>query len=151
MLESLSQKMLGLVCASLFRSVATRRNLTDRNITELILELDSVHNHQKTKTFLLRWQYHRWHFWHKLHTVDWQYKLSTYRTCNPQVYGSSQWVTTYRGTPTSLKTLGHGVFLCCSFFLKLYSCWWKRQIDTSTSTWMHWMKDSPHCQTWQFR
>jgi len=41
MLESLSQKVLGLVCASVFRSVAARRNLTDRDITELISELDS--------------------------------------------------------------------------------------------------------------
>jgi len=40
MLESLNQKVLGLVCASV-RSVATRENLTDRDITELILELDS--------------------------------------------------------------------------------------------------------------
>jgi hypothetical protein len=55
-------------------------------------------------------------FWHKLHTVDWQYKLSTYCTSNPQVYRSSQCVTTYRGTPTPLKTLGHGVFSCSSFF-----------------------------------
>jgi len=26
-----------------------------------------------------------------------------------------------------------------------------RQTDIITSTWMHWMKDSPHCRTWQFR
>jgi hypothetical protein len=27
------------------------------------------------------------------------------------------------------------------FFLKLYGCWWKRQIDIITITWTHWMKD----------
>jgi len=31
------------------------------------------------------WQSHRWHYWHKLHTVDWKHKLSTYCTCSPQV------------------------------------------------------------------
>ena len=42
----ISQKVLGLVCApelhlSAFSSMATRRNLTDQDITELILETDS--------------------------------------------------------------------------------------------------------------
>lgn len=45
MLESLSQNVLGLVCAqlgsSVFSSVTTRRNFTDRGITELILESNS--------------------------------------------------------------------------------------------------------------
>ena len=40
------------------------------------------------------WQSHRWLYWHKIHTVDWQYELSTYCTCIAQVYGQSQWVTT---------------------------------------------------------
>ena len=37
-----------------------------------------------------RWQYHRWYYWHKLYTVDWQYKLSTYCTCSAQVCKGSQ-------------------------------------------------------------
>jgi len=51
--------------------------------------------------------------------------------------------------PTSIKTLCHWVFSCSSF-LKLCSCWWKRQMDI-TNTWSHWTKDGPHCLTWQFR
>ena len=49
----------------------------------------------------------------------------------------------------SVKTLRHRAFSCC--FLKLYSCWWKRQMDIIISTWTHWRKDGPHCLTWQFR
>jgi len=45
MLESVRQKVLGLVCAksgqSVFSSMATWRNLTDHDITELVLKLDS--------------------------------------------------------------------------------------------------------------
>jgi hypothetical protein len=41
----ISQKVMGLVCADLGQnaicSTATRRNLTKRDVTELILELDS--------------------------------------------------------------------------------------------------------------
>jgi hypothetical protein len=44
--------------------------------------------------FSLEWQWcwlwHRWHYWHKLHTVDWQYKLSA---CSPQVCRGSHWIT----------------------------------------------------------
>jgi len=72
---------------------------------------------RRLRHFCSEWQYHRRHFWHKLQTVDWQYKLSTYCTCNPQVYSSSQWVMTYRGLPTSLKTLGHEVFSCFFFLI----------------------------------
>jgi len=60
-LESLtiSQEVMGLVCAKLgqsaFNSMATRRNLTDQDIMELISEQDSgAHIHQKVKTFLFR-------------------------------------------------------------------------------------------------
>ena len=50
---------MGLVCAKLgqsaFNSMATRRNLTDQDIMELISEQDSgAHIHQKVKTFLFR-------------------------------------------------------------------------------------------------
>jgi len=52
------QKAMGLVCAewdqSAFSSVDKRRNLTDQDITEPILESDSWHIHWKTKTLLLR-------------------------------------------------------------------------------------------------
>jgi hypothetical protein len=41
----ISQKVLGLVCAELVRSalssIATRRNHTDQDITDMVLELDS--------------------------------------------------------------------------------------------------------------
>ena len=40
------------------------------------------------------------------------------------------------------KTLPHSVFSCSSI-LKLYICWWKRQICVITSTWTHRMKDGP--------
>jgi hypothetical protein len=35
----------------------------------------------------------------KPHTVNWQYKLSTYCNGSPWAYRGSQWVTTNRGTP----------------------------------------------------
>lgn len=52
--------------------------------------------------------------------------------------------------PTTKKNLPHWAFTC-TFCLKLYNCWWKRQIDIITSTWIHWMKDGPHCVMWLFR
>ena len=44
--------------------------------------------------FFSEWQ---WHWWHKLHMVGWQYKLSTFCTYSPQVYRRFQWVVTNRG------------------------------------------------------
>ena len=63
-------------------------NITDRDITELVLESDS--------NILLEWQwYWQWHGWcrrHKCHMMDWQNKLLTYSTYSPQVYrGPSVW------------------------------------------------------------
>jgi len=40
------------------------------------------------------WQWHRWCYWYKLHTLDWQIQASTYCTCTPQVYRVSHFVTT---------------------------------------------------------
>jgi len=55
------------------------------------------------------WQRHRWHHWHKLQTVHWQYRLSTYCTCSSQDYRKSKWVTT-NSHSTSIKNLSHIVF-----------------------------------------
>jgi len=56
---TISWEVLGLVCAklgqSVFSSMATRRNLTDRDIMEMVSEQDSdMHIHQKMTTLLLR-------------------------------------------------------------------------------------------------
>ena len=94
-LESRSgiQKVLGLLCAefcwSAFSSTATKRKHTDQDIIELIPESDSWH------TFIWRWrhffsEWHKQHYWHKLHTVKWQYKLLTFGTCSPPFYRGSQ-------------------------------------------------------------
>jgi hypothetical protein len=120
---------MGLVWAewgqSAFSSVDKRRNLTDRDITEMILESDSWCTFiGRQRHFCSEWQ---WHYRHKLQTVDSQYTLS-YCTCTPQVYRRSQWVTKNRGTPHQLTRFPseHSPF---SSFLKLYNCWWKKQID----------------------
>ena len=150
--ESQSQsEVLGLLCAELcrsaFSSMATSRNLRDQDIIELILELNSDTYSPKDKDISDQWQWHRWHYWHKLHTVNWQHKLFTYYTCSPQDYSGSQWL---RQTPhTNKDSSPLSVFILC--FLKLYNCWWKRKTGIITSTWTHWMKDSPHCLTWSLR
>ena len=125
MLESLSQKVLGLVCAelgwSVFSSVTTRRNLgTDRGDT--------------TDTNFTQWTDNT-----NCPTVHIMHKF----TGGPSGLQQTQ-------APTTIKTLHHWAFSCSSFF-KLHSCWWKRQIDVITSTWTHWTNGSPHCLTWQFR
>jgi len=93
------QKAIGLVCAewdqSAFSSVDKRRNLTDQDITEPILESDSWHTFiGRQRHFCSEW---RWHYGHKLRTVDSQYTLS-YCTCTPQVYKRFQEVMKKRGT-----------------------------------------------------
>jgi hypothetical protein len=70
------------------------------------------------------WPWHRWQ-WHIHHTVVWQYKLLTYCTSCPQVYGGSQLVT--MNESPSINIVAHWVFSCSSF-LKSYSCWWLRHI-----------------------
>jgi len=45
------------------------------------------------------WQWHRWCYWHNMHTVDWQHTLSTYCTCSPQVYWRSEWIKTNTAAP----------------------------------------------------
>jgi hypothetical protein len=77
-------------------------NITDWDITEPLLEWDwhaliGRLRHFCSVAVMLTW--HRWRYWHKLHTVDWQYKLSTYSTCSPQFYRGSLCVTTNRATP----------------------------------------------------
>jgi hypothetical protein len=98
-----SQKVLRLVCAewgwSAVSSMATRRSLTDRDITDLILEYSDVHSSEDkdisaqcdsdtgdtTETNFAQWP----------DSAD----MSTYSNCSPKVYRRSQWVTTNRGTP----------------------------------------------------
>jgi hypothetical protein len=55
----------------------------------------------RLRCFFSAWQWHwQWHgYWHKLHTVDWQYKLTTCCTCSPHVYRRSEWIKTNSGTP----------------------------------------------------
>jgi hypothetical protein len=43
------------------------------------------------------WQWERWHFWHKLHIMVWQYTLLIYHMCSPQVCRGFQWVRTNSG------------------------------------------------------
>jgi len=58
---------------------------------ELVLKSGSeAHSLEHLRHFCSEWQWHwqshRWHYWPKIYTVDWQYKLSTYCTYSPQVY-----------------------------------------------------------------
>jgi hypothetical protein len=65
-----------------------------------------------------------------LHTVGWQYTLSTLYIYNPQVYRGPQWDNKKRNIhyQPSLKSIEclHAVFFS-SPHLKLFNCWWKRQ------------------------
>jgi len=82
------------VCCAL-NCMTTSRNVTDWDVTKLELESDSdVHLSEDEG---------RWHYWHKLHRVDWQYKLLIYCTCSPQIYRGSQCVMTKRATPHQLR------------------------------------------------
>jgi len=146
-----SQKVLRLVCAgwgwSALSSMATRRSLTDWDIMHLILEYPDVQSSEDkdistqrdsdtgdtTDTNFAQWPDNT--------------NMSTYSYCSPQVY-RSQWV--MAEAPHINKTLPHRVFSCSSV-LKVYNCWWKRQIAITTSTWTHRTKDGPHCLVLQFR
>jgi hypothetical protein len=144
-----SRKVLGLLCAELCwsacSSTAARRNLTDWDITALILELDSdarsladdnisAHSNSDddSDTNFTKW--------------------TDNTNCHPTVpvvhrfTGGPSWL--WQRHPTSIKTLPKLVFGCS--FLKLYNSWWKRQTDIITSTWTQWTKDGPHCLTWLF-
>jgi hypothetical protein len=146
-----SQKVLCLVCAewdwSALSSMATRRSLTDWDITDLTLEYSDVHSSEDKRHFCSAWQ---WHYWHKT-------SLSglTIQTCWPTlivVHKFTEGPSGLQQTEASHinKTLPHSVFSCCSVS-KLYTCWWKRQIVIITSTWTHRTKDSPHCLALLFR
>ena len=97
---TISQEVLGLVCAKLdqsaFSGMATGRNLIDQDIVELVSEKDSyAHIHRKMKTFPLRV------------TVTLQTQTSqsgpSIQTVLLYLHSTSlqrsQWVTTNRGTP----------------------------------------------------
>ena len=96
------------------------------------------------RTFNVSWRRFRSE-WHRRHCC--QDKLSCC-TGSPQVHRRSQWV--MAEAQHINRYCPHWAFSCYSF-LKLCDCLWKRQIDIVTSTWTHWMKDGPHCMTWQFR
>ena len=78
-----------------------------------------------------------------LQTVDLLYLLFTSYRGVPLGYDKKR-------HPTSIKTPPNSAFSCSSFF-KLNSCWWKKQIDITTSTCTHWTKENPHCLTRLFR
>lgn len=131
-----SQKVLCFVCAawgwSALSSMTTRRSLTDWDVMGLILEYSDVRSSERHSCSA--WHWHRWHYWHKLCTVAWQYKHVDLLLIV---------VHKFTGGPSGLwqteashinKTLPHRV-VSCSSVLKLYGCWWKREIVTITSTW----------------
>jgi hypothetical protein len=64
---------------------------------ELLLELALTCIYWKIKTFVVRVTLTQMMV-HKLHIVDWQYKLSIDCTCSPQVYRGSEWVMTNGAT-----------------------------------------------------
>jgi hypothetical protein len=66
------------------------------------------------------------------------------------VYRGSQWGETKRSTQYSQRLFPTECFML-SFFLKLCSCWWKRQTDITTNTWTYLMKDGHHCLIWPYR
>ena len=69
--------------------------------------------------------------------------MSTYCACSPQ-RSSVLWLTEAPHINRLFPTKRFHTLI----FLKLYNCWWKRQIDIITSTWTHWMNDGPHCLMW---
>jgi hypothetical protein len=77
-------------CAKFQRSAFSSRAITRKHFRP---------RHRGTGVGIGLWQWHRWCYWHKLRTVDWQHKLSTYCTFSPQVDRGSKWVITNGPTP----------------------------------------------------
>jgi len=106
--------------------------------------------HQKTKTFLLSVTVTQVTL-----LTQTSHSGLTIQTCWPTLTV----VHKFTGSPSGLqqteashinKTLPHIAFSCSSI-LKLYSCWWKRQIGIITSTWIHRTEDGPYCSALQFK
>ena len=106
-LESVSQKVLGLLYAELHRnassSIATRRKYHRPDFVSLVLESTLRYIHQKTKTFLLQVTVtltitQMMLLAQNSHSY-WQYRLSNYCTCSPHVYRGFKWVMTNSVTP----------------------------------------------------
>ena len=95
MLESQNQEVLGLLWFELRGSAFSSLNLR-RKCYRLWHHGPGIKIRlwctfiRTLRHFCSEWQWHRqshrWRYWHKIHTVGWQLKLSTYCTYSPQVY-----------------------------------------------------------------
>jgi hypothetical protein len=113
-----SHKILGLLCAEL-HDYKQKCHRLRRHKTGIRIRLWRAFIGRRRHFFSEWW----WHYWHKihrvdwqykklhrvdwqykkLHRVDWQYKLLIYCTCSPQIYRGSQCVTTKTATPNQLR------------------------------------------------
>jgi len=133
---------------SAFSSMVTTSNLTDQDITKLILESDSDAHSLEGKDTIAQSDSDTCDITDTCHIVEWQYKLSTYGTCSPQVNMRSQRVMP-EAPHINKDSSPLSIFML--FFFKKIQLLVEETHRHYTTTWTHWMKDGPHHLMWLFR